>query len=694
MTRSFAYGVDFGMTTSSLAIMTDTGEITLARDPEIAGDLSYAVPTAVCLSGPAPTTLLVGQAALNARAGRPVAYRDNFKREVGIVDRVLIDNQPFTMVQLVAAVLRFLYERAQEIMPGTPSATMLTAPASWAGNRRSVITKAAIIAGYPKDTLFIGDEPTAAIEYARFCGLIAEHPTALVYDLGGSTLDCAAIRPGQPGLADPRAVGGIGLGGVDFDQAIIGEVRRSFPDQYAEIEVGELGKQEPWRLVRLQLACEQIKRRLSADKVAHEILYDLPGNPQFTLSRSTFEGLIAHHVNEIMETAENTIADMGLTWDEVDAVLPVGGSTRVPLVSERLSKKAPGRLVEVPNRDCVPALGAAVMAKREADRLDADQPPISAELITAHPWIARADPGEPRIADAAPPATPFSRIWLVGGWLAMVALDVSGSLFAWRYWDFALQVITGLWCLGTLIAAVTITLKPDRPSVNDDPSNLAIGQVALAVIAAVTILVPSIVYLAHGEIAPGLWGIGNSVLLVVPASLFTVANSRALKATSRARAFNNDQAVIGQVTSARWFGDAGSDIPDFLRPLFDIPALRGFRLPARLGELRRYALAAGGNVLLVVMLTSPDQRPVLEQWEGSLGVALPRGSARTILVAPGLIPPPVPANEGFESGAIITTERSLADIVGRWLERDNRLVVPVLSGLLRSTRSYSPIASA
>src|ERR1700722_8052444 len=100
MSSQFAYGVDFGMTTSSLAIMTDTGEILLARDlaPEIAGDWSYAVPTAVCLPGTVPGDLLVGQAALNARAGRPKAYLDNFKREVGVVSRVDIDDQTFTMV--------------------------------------------------------------------------------------------------------------------------------------------------------------------------------------------------------------------------------------------------------------------------------------------------------------------------------------------------------------------------------------------------------------------------------------------------------------------------------------------------------------------------------------------------------------------------------------------------------------------
>ncbi len=683
MSNSFAYGVDFGMTTSSLAIMADTGEVSLAREPDpgIAGDWSYAVPTAVCLSGTAPTDLLVGQAALNARAGHPEAFLDNFKREVGVVSRVDINGQPFTMVELVAAVLRFLYDRAQEVIPGAPSATVLTAPASWAGNRRGIIKAAAIDAGYPRDSLFIVDEPTAALEYARFCGLISERPTALVYDLGGSTLDCAVIRPGRPGLPDPRAIRGVGLGGVDFDLAIVADVKRRFPVQYAEIEDGELGQREPWRLVRLQRVCEQVKCRLSADEVAREILYDLPGNPELTLTRSEFERLIASTVDETIATAEHTVADMGLTWEEIDVVLPVGGSTLVPLVADRLAGKAPGKLVEVQDRDCVPAFGAAVMAGREADRLDAGAKPVSAELVTAHPWIAHANSEEPPIADASPPAAPFRRSWLVAGWLALLTLDVGGSLFAWQYWDIALQVITGLWCLGSLITAVVITIRPH------EGSGIARAAAGYTIFTVPPVLVSSILFLTHRELTPGFWSLGICVFLAIPATIFDTATTRAKKAVGRIRAFDNDEAVIKAVTSARWFEDADGEIPGFLQPLFEIPALRGFRIPAGEGELRRYALAAGNNVLLVAMLTSPDRRPVLEQWERSLGLTLPRGSARTILVAPGPVPPPVPANEGFESGALITTERSMADIVGRWLERDNRLFIPVLSSLLRSTRN-------
>lgn len=69
--------------------------------------------------------------------------------------------------------------------------------------------------------------------------------------------------------------------------------------------------------------------------------------------------------------------------------------------------------------------------------------------------------------------------------------------------------------------------------------------------------------------------------------------------------------------------------------------------------------------------------------------ALPAASVRTIFVAPGVVPPKVPANEGFESGAMTTTERGLADIVGRWLAQDNRLLIPLLSALIRSADSGS-----
>jgi molecular chaperone DnaK len=675
---SFVYGVDFGMTTSSLAIMRETGELSLVKDPAILGGDSEAVPTAVCVAEPGSTDLLVGQAAVNAELGQPMSYRDNFKRDVGRKKEVLLDDRPFAVVDLISAVLRFLFDQAQALEPGPPAATVLTVPADWAKSRRDIITSAAITAGYPRDSLFIADEPTASIEYARSLGIIADRPIALVYDLGGSTLDCAAVRPGTPGLPDPRATAGREIGGIDFDLAIRAEIKRRFPAEVAEIEDGELGKDEPWRLTQLQHACEVVKRRLSNEGSTREILYDLPGRPELLLSRDKLETLIIATVDQTIEVAQNTLAELGLNWDQVEAVLPIGGSTRIPLIQHRLAEKAPGKVLELPKPDFAPALGAAVMAQREAGRITAGRQPLSADLVTANPWSPRAAVEEPSIAGAAKESDRFNRAYPVAVWLTLVPVLASTGFLALMHWELTPQIIAALWCFTCAALAVAFTWAPSRNSV------YSLWLCGMAVVGMLTFLGLSIAYWVHTDAFLGSWDLGTALFLLPCAFIYRMAGTSASRARVSMQAFARNQAVIQQVSGRRWFGTPVREVPEFLNPLFDIPALRGFHLRTRPGEEQRYALAAGNHVLIIAMLTSRDQRPLLEQLEGLVGYPLPPGSVRTILVAPGVVPPRVPANEQFESATLITTERGLVDIVGRWLERDNRLLIPLLSALLRS----------
>jgi molecular chaperone DnaK len=670
---SFVYGVDFGMTTSSLAVMSDTGRAELVTDPAIVEGAPEAVPTAVFDPGEGHD-LLVGQAAVNAKVGRRLSFRDNFKRNVGASQELLLDDRWFQLADLVAAVLRFLYDRAQELRAGPPAATVLTVPAEWAKGRRDFMKAAAIAAGYPSETLFVVDEPTASIEYARSLGLMADRPVTLVYDLGGSTLDCAAVRLGPPGRLDPRVTAGRETGGSDFDKALLAEVQRRFPAQYAELEHGELGREEPWRLGELERACETVKRRLSVEGDTREVLHDLPGRPELVLSRRELEALIGETVSETIDVAHGTLKELGLTWAEVDAVLPVGGSTRVPLVERSLSAAAPGKLLLMPRRDFAPALGAAVMARREADLIAARRPPLSADLVTASPWLSRAVTDEPSVTDAAPEPDTFSRWYLAGIWATLVPAIAGTGFLAGTRWDLAERISAGAWFLVCAVLAGAFSWNPGRKSA---PASWLSG---LSVVGALSFIALGIFYLTRGAVPAGLWSFGTVAALILGAAAAGGASAASTRVRTSAAAFARDQQVIGQVTEERWFGGETGEPPDFLSPLFEIPALRGFRLPTRPGEEPRFALAAGRHVVLIAMLTSPEQRPVLSA--SSLGYALPSALVHTILVAPGAVPPRVPADEAFEGGSIITTRHGLVDIVGRWLERDNRLMIPVLSALL------------
>jgi actin-like ATPase involved in cell morphogenesis len=678
---SFVYGVDFGMTTSSLAVMSDTGQVELVTDPAIVEGAASAVPTAVFAAGSGGgADLLIGQAAVNAKAGRPMAYRDNFKRNVGINEQLLLDDRPFRLVDLIAAVLRFLYDQAQELRAGPPAATVLTVPADWATGRRDIMKSAAIAAGYPGRTLFVIDEPTASIEYARSLGLLADHPVTLVYDLGGSTLDCAAVRPGLPGQSDPRAVAGREIGGSDFDAAILAEVRRRFPAEFAKLEDGDLGREEPWRLGQLERACETVKRRLSVADDTAEILHDLPGRPELVLSRAELEALIGETVSQTIDVAHGTLKELGLTWPEIDVVLLVGGSTHVPLIERSLETAAPGKVLVMPDRNFAPALGAAVMARREADTIAARRRPRSANLVTASPWLPRAIVGQPSVTDAAGVPEAFDRRNLPGIW-AYLFLAIAGvGLLAVTRWDLAERIAAGL--LSLICVALAGLFSGDPVGPNHDA---AVGVASTTSVGTLALSTAGILYLLHGEPDAGLLSFSAVVCLVLCAVMAARAGGAAERARDSAAAYALHQQVIRRIGNQRWFGDTMQEPPPFLSPLFEIPALRGFRLSARPREEQRYALAAGRNVLLIAMLRSRVQRPVLSPH--SLGITLPDASVRTILVAPGATPPRVSADEAFEGGTMITTEHGLVDIVGRWLEQDNQLRIPLLAALLPAADS-------
>lgn len=135
-----------------------------------------------------------------------------------------------------------------------------------------------------------------------------------------------------------------------------------------------------------------------------------------------------------------------------------------------------------------------------------------------------------------------------------------------------------------------------------------------------------------------------------------------------------------------WFG-AGQDPPDFMEPLFAMPAMRGFELSASSGAAFNYALAAGARVLLVSMLGSAGDRPDLDAaaatWRKRfVGDQI---TVKILLVAPGYELPPLRSDELFGLTANVTTTMAFVDTVGHWLDHDNRVLLPAVRTLLGAT---------
>lgn len=669
----FVYGLDFGMTTSSLAIMDDTSEPQLVNDPVI-GDTGYAVPTAVCLAEPGSRNLLVGQAAVRARAGLPRAYRDNFKHDLSSADPVWLDNQAFTTAELTAAVLRFLYVQAQRRRPGQPAATVLTVPADWGSSRKRIIENAAIAAGYPEKNLMCVSEPVAALEYARLRGVVLTGQTVLVYDFGGGTLDCAAVTPGPPDRPDIAFPASEGVGGRNFDVALVDEVGRRFPAEFADLKrPGPPGQRKPWVLDDLRRTCEKVKCRLSASDFAFERLAELRGHPDLRISRPEFESIIAPMIDLTIATAERALEQVALDWNTVDVVLPVGGSTRIPLIQRRLREKAPGKLLDVPDRDFAQAKGAAITARRHAERGYAGH---SAEIGPALAWQPRTRVAEPTPVGRTQASSSSSRPGATGIWLTLLpALTITGWL-AWTGWNSTAQAVAGVLSLIVFCFALSFTRRPGATSAG------WLSRLGFAATAAFLVL--SIGYWARGHVATGFWCFGTFLDLVVLAFIALDASENVAKAATTRRAIDNDQKVLSRVQSQCWFGGPGTAPPESLSRLFDIPALRGFRMRPQPGEDERYVLVAGHCVALVVKVKSRDQRLALDGWERTLTSSFPQLRVSKIRVVPGVVPPQVSADQLARDNVVPTTELGLPDTVGWLLEEDNTLLIPLLSSLLES----------
>jgi hypothetical protein len=669
----FVYGVDFGMTTSSLAIMDDTSDPQLVYDPVI-GETGYAVPTAVSLAAPGSRDLLVGQAAVRARAGMPQAYRDNFKRDLSSADPVWLDDQAFTIAELTAAVLRFLYVQAQKRRPGQPAATVLTVPADWGSSRKRIIENAAIAAGYPDKNLMCVSEPVAALEYARLRGVVLTGQTVLVYDFGGGTLDCAAVTPGLPDRPDIAFPASDGVGGRNFDVALVDEIGRRFPVEFADLKrPAPPGQREPWVLDDLRRTCEKVKCRLSAADSAFERLTELRGHPDLRISRPEFESLIGQMIDRTIATAERALENVARDWNTVDAVLPVGGSTRIPLIQRRLLEKAPGKVRDLPDRDFAQAKGAAITARRHAERGYAGR---SADIGPALPWQPRTRVAEPSPAGRTQASSSSSRPGATWIWLTLLPGLVSTGLLAWTSWNSAAQAVTGVLSLIVFCLALSFTRRAGAKSAG--------WLSGLGFAATAAFLVLSIGYWARGHVAAGFWCFGTSLDLAILAFIALGADEDVTKAATTRRAVDNDQEVLRLVQSQRWFGGPGLAPPESLSRLFEIPALRGFRVRAQPGEDERYVLVAGRCVALVVKVKSRDQRPALDSWEQSLTSSFPQLKVSKIRVVPGVVPPQVSADQVAREGVVPTTELGLPDTVGSLLEEDNTLLIPLLSSLLKS----------
>ncbi|MEO6167812.1 MAG: molecular chaperone DnaK [Chitinophagales bacterium] len=393
-------GIDLGTTNSCVAVMEGADPVVIANDegarttPSVVaflqnGERKVGAPAKrQAITNPRNTIASIkrfmGRRHDEVAAELKYVAYDVVKGENDTV-RVKINDRNYTPQEISAMILQKMKKTAEDYLGQPVTEAVITVPAYFNDSQRHATKEAGEIAGLK--VLRIINEPTAA---ALAYGLDKKHKDMkiAVYDLGGGTFDISILDLGEGVFEVKSTNGDTHLGGDDFDQVIIEWLADEFKKDEPNIDL----KKDPMGLQRLKEAAEKAKIELSSS-VETEInlpyITAVDGVPKHLvkkLSRAKFEALVDHLVERSLEPCRKAVADAGVNVSQIDEVILVGGSTRIPKIQEVVEKffgKKPSKGV---NPDEVVAIGASiqggVLAGDVKDVLLLDVTPLSLGIET------------------------------------------------------------------------------------------------------------------------------------------------------------------------------------------------------------------------------------------------------------------------------------------------------------------------
>ena len=345
-------GIDLGTTNSCAAVM-EGGEAVII--PSAEG--GRTIPSVVGFSK--NDERLVGQLAKRQAVANPDRTIVSIKRHMGTDYKVNIDSKNYTAPEMSAMILRKLKTDAEAYLGEKVEKAVITVPAYFTDAQRQATKDAGAIAGL--EVLRIVNEPTAA---ALAYGLDkSDAHTILVFDFGGGTFDVSILELGD-GVFEVKATSGNNrLGGDDFDERIIKWMVTNFRNEHGV----DLAK-DRMAMQRLKEAAEKAKIELSGvvtTNINLPFITAVDGQPvhlDMNLTRAKFEELTADLIEATAGPTKRALADAGLELGQVDKVILVGGSTRIPAIHELVKKLTGKEPFKGVNPDEVVAVGAAIQA--------------------------------------------------------------------------------------------------------------------------------------------------------------------------------------------------------------------------------------------------------------------------------------------------------------------------------------------
>ncbi len=349
-------GIDLGTTNSCVAVMEGGQPVVIVNS-----DGGRTTPSVVGFAKNGER--LVGETAKRQAITNPDNTISSIKRRMGENYKVNVEDKSYSPQEISAMILQKLKADAESYLGETVSEAVITVPAYFNDAQRQATKDAGRIAGLEVKRII--NEPTSA---ALAYGLDNEHEQKImVYDLGGGTFDVSIIEIGDGVIEVLSTNGNTRLGGDDFDQRVIDYLVAEFK----KAEGMDLSK-DKMAMQRLKEAAEKAKKELSTVTTTNINLpfitmnQDGPKHLDITLTRAKFDELTADLVDGTMGPVRQALADAGLNASEVDKVLLVGGSTRIPAVQDAVKKYTGKEPFKGINPDECVAVGAAIQGGKLA----------------------------------------------------------------------------------------------------------------------------------------------------------------------------------------------------------------------------------------------------------------------------------------------------------------------------------------